>query len=70
MLRTILFTAVLTGTFCSGFAIAIDVFTDMLDRTNIIIAAFASGFLGSLFAQTVLARWREKRRIASQEREQ
>ena len=70
MLRTILFIAVLTGVFCSGFAIAIDVFTDMLDRTNIIIAAFASGFLGSLFAQTGLARWKERRRIASQESEQ
>ena len=70
MLRMILFTAVLTGAFCSGFAVAIDVFTDMLDRTNIIIAAFASGFLGSIFAQTVLARWREKRRIVSQESEQ
>jgi len=67
MLRTILFVAVLTGIFCSGFAVAIDVFTDMLDRTNIVIAAFASGFLGSLFAQTVLARWKERRRIASLE---
>ncbi len=67
MLRTILFIAVLTGIFCGGFAVAIDVFTDMLDRTNIVTAAFASGFLGSVFAQTVLARWKERRRIVSQE---
>lgn len=62
MLRQILTIAVLTGVFCSGLAIAIDLLTDMLDRTNLVIASFSSGFLGSLFAQTVLGRWREQRR--------
>ena len=33
---------------------------DMLGRGEIALFSFASGFLGSLFAQTVLARWREK----------
>ena len=62
MWRLILTIAVLTGVFCSGLAIAIDLLTDMLDRTNLIIASFSSGFLGSLFAQTVLGRWKENRR--------
>ncbi len=67
MLGKILTIAILTGIFCSGFAIAIDLLTDMLDRTNIIVASFSSGFFGSLFAQTVLGRWKEKRRLASRE---
>ena len=69
MLRHILTIAILTGAFCSGFAVAIDLLTDMLDRTNLIVASFASGFFGSLFAQTVLGRWREKRGTASEERD-
>ena len=60
VMRPILLTAVLTGLFCGGFAMAIDVLTDMLDRTNVLMVSFASGFLGSLFAQTVMKRWRNK----------
>jgi hypothetical protein len=60
MVRPILLSAVLTGLFCSGFAVIIDLATDMLERQQLIFVSFASGFLGSLFAQTVLSRWRKK----------
>ncbi|MBT8459805.1 MAG: hypothetical protein HKP37_10180 [Boseongicola sp.] len=60
MIRTIVTSAVLTGIFCSGFAVVIDLATDMLERQQLIIVSFASGFLGSLFAQTVLSRWKQK----------
>ncbi|MBT8412962.1 MAG: hypothetical protein KJO30_01420 [Boseongicola sp.] len=60
MIRTIITSAVLTGIFCSGFAVIIDLATDMLQRQQLIIVSFASGFLGSLFAQTVLSRWKTK----------
>ena len=56
MMRPVLVTALLTGIFCSCFALAIDVFTDMLERTNVLLISFASGFLGSLFAHFVLGR--------------
>lgn len=46
--------------FCSGFAVVIDLATDMLMRQQLIIVSFLSGFLGSVFAQTVLTRWRKK----------
>ena len=62
MVRTILMTAVLTGVFCAGFAIFIDYATDMLERNQVLVVSFLSGFLGSLFAQTVLGRWRERNR--------
>ena len=62
MIRPILLTAVLTGFFCSVFAVFIDWATDMLMQNQIIAISFISGFLGSIFAQTVLGRWREKRR--------
>lgn len=61
MMRMVLLSAVLTGVFCAGFALVIDIVTDMLDRGNIAMVSFASGFLGSLFAQTALSRWRRKR---------
>lgn len=60
MIRPILISAVLTGVFCSGFAVIIDLATDMLERQQLILVSFASGFLGSLFAQTVLSRWKKK----------
>ena len=60
MIRQVLMTAALTGTFCSGFAVFIDWATDMLMRQQIIMISFASGFLGSLFAQTVLGKLRGK----------
>lgn len=58
MIRPLLFTACLTGLFCAGFAMFIDYATDMLERNQVLVVSFISGFLGSVFAQTVLARWR------------
>ena len=60
MAKTILMTAILTGIFCAGFAVVIDYIADMLERNQVIGISFASGFLGSLFAQTVMGRWRER----------
>ena len=57
MIRTILFSAVLTGVFCAAFAMFIDYATDMLQRNQVIMISFVSGFLGSIFAQTVISRW-------------
>lgn len=59
MIKTILISAVLTGLFCAVFAVGVDYLTDMLRRGQVIGISFTSGFLGSLFAQTVLGRWRE-----------
>jgi hypothetical protein len=67
MLRPILLTAVLTGVFCAGFAVGIDFLTDMLERGSLIGISFLSGFLGSIFAQTVLGRWRESRNSITEE---
>ena len=58
MIRPILLSALLTGCFCSAFALGIDWATDMLAQTSILVISFISGFLGSLFAQTVLMNWR------------
>ncbi|NRB00265.1 MAG: hypothetical protein HRU32_10650 [Rhodobacteraceae bacterium] len=60
MIRTVVMTAVLTGVFCAGFAVGVDWLTDMLQRQQVIVVSFFSGFMGSLFAQTVLGRWRER----------
>ena len=60
MRRPLLFTAILTGVFCSGFAVFIDWATDMLEQGQIIGISFVSGFLGSLFAQTVLRQWKDR----------
>lgn len=60
MIRPLLLTACLTGLFCAGFASFIDYATDMLDRTSVLVISFISGFLGSIFAQTVLRGWKNK----------
>ena len=60
MWRAIVLTAMLTGIFCAVFAVGIDWATDMLERQQVIVVSFVSGVLGSLFAQTVLGRWRER----------
>lgn len=59
MLKMTLTSAVLTGVFCAGFAMVIDFATDMLERNQVVIISFVSGFLGSIFAQVVLRDWRE-----------
>ncbi len=48
--------AVLTGAFCIVFALVVDVVTDALSLLPVIGLSFVSGFLGSLFASTVLRR--------------
>ncbi len=58
MLRSVLMTAAMTGLFCSGFAVFIDWATDMLERNQVVLVSFASGFFGSLIAQLVMAKWR------------
>ena len=58
MIRSILLTASLTGVFCAGFAVFVDWATDMLAQGQVIGISFVSGFFGSLFAQTVLGRWK------------
>ena len=58
MIRPVLLTALLTGVFCAFFAVGIDFLTEMLERGQVIGISFLSGFLGSLFAQTVLGRLR------------
>ena len=59
MIRKLLMTASLTGVFCAGFALFIDYATDMLGQGQIVLLSFISGFLGSVFTQTVLGRGRE-----------
>ena len=61
MMGRILITAALTGGFCSVFAVCIDFVTDMLDQTTVAGGSFVSGFMGSIFAQTVLGGMRNGR---------
>ena len=61
MIRSIFVSAGLTGVFCAGFAGVIDLSTNMLETQSVIMLAFVSGFLGSIFAQTVLRNWRNKK---------
>lgn len=55
-MSAILITSVVTGLFCAGFAVVVDVVTDALAMWMAIALAFAPGFLGSLFAQLILKR--------------
>ncbi|MGX9353970.1 hypothetical protein ACS3SW_02050 [Roseobacteraceae bacterium S113] len=55
-MNPILLTSLMTGIFCAVFATVIDAVTDALTMWTVIGLAFASGFLGSLFAQLVLGR--------------
>ena len=59
-MRVVLTSAALTGGFCALFAVGVDLLTDMLGRGQLLGVSFTSGFLGSIFAQTVLAKWRDK----------
>lgn len=56
MLRPMLASAALTGLFCAVFAAGVDVVTNALTVIQVMIAGAISGFLGSLFGQTVLRR--------------
>ena len=59
MLRPILASAALTGLFCAVFAAGVDVVTDALSIVQVMIAGAISGFLGSLFGQTLMRRLRK-----------
>jgi hypothetical protein len=55
-LSTILLTSVLTGVFCAGFATVVDLLTEALNMTQLLLVSFVSGFSGSLVAQFVTRR--------------
>jgi len=48
--------ALLTGGFCAVFAIFLNIVLPTMTVTALLLGAGTSGFLGSLFAQTVLKR--------------
>ena len=54
MLRKVLWTSIMTGVFCAGFALVVEYFTDMLEQREIALLSFTSGFSGSLVAQLVM----------------
>ena len=56
MIRTMLLTAALTGLFCMAFAVFVHFMTSALGLSALVLVSFTSGFLGSLFAQSVLGR--------------
>ena len=60
MIRPIVLTAVLTGAFCGVFAVFVELVTDLFGLWQLMLVSFISGALGSLFAQTVLGRWKEQ----------
>ena len=60
MIRPIVLTAVLTGAFCAVFAVFVELVTDLFGLWQLMLVSFISGALGSLFAQTVLGRWKEQ----------
>ena len=53
-MRPLLATAALTGLFCAGFALVVDAVSAMFDTVGVAGISFASGFLGSLVAQTIM----------------
>ena len=60
MAAMILKTAVLTGVFCSVFAVFVDWITDNFGLGQLLGISFVSGFLGSIFANLVLRPWRSQ----------
>ncbi|MBF9036326.1 hypothetical protein HKCCE2091_18965 [Rhodobacterales bacterium HKCCE2091] len=56
MLRKMLISAAIAGTFCAFFSVGIDWVTNMLARGQVIALSFISGFLGS-FVASVIRNW-------------
>jgi hypothetical protein len=54
MMKTTLLSAIVTGLFCAGFSYVVSLISDSFGMMQLILISFASGSLGSLFAQTVL----------------
>lgn len=48
--------AALTGLFCMGFALIVDLLTQHLSVVQAVALSFTSGFCGSVFAQLLLRR--------------
>ncbi|MEM1102018.1 MAG: hypothetical protein AAGH73_10890 [Pseudomonadota bacterium] len=49
-----LFAATATAIFCAGFAFVVDAITDALAAWQVVTLAALSGFLGSLFGNSLL----------------
>lgn len=60
MARPILMTAVPTGAFRSLFAVVVYIVMNPFSLWQLMLASFASGSLGSLFAQAVVGRPKDK----------
>ncbi len=54
--KLLLLPALLTGVFCAGFAMVVDVVLGMRGLATVVGISFVSGFLGNCFAQIVLGR--------------
>ncbi|MDG1456569.1 MAG: hypothetical protein P8Q92_01475 [Pseudoprimorskyibacter sp.] len=53
-LGKVLVTSLMTGIFCAGFALVVELLTDMLEAQQIAVLSFTSGFTGSLVAQFIM----------------
>lgn len=56
LFRLFLLPALVTGSFCACFALAVDFVVSMASQTQVAALAATSGFLGSLFSRLVLGR--------------
>jgi len=54
VLRAFIVPALLTGGFCSVFAVTVDMIMDLVSAWHVAVLGGVSGFLGSIFARTVL----------------
>jgi positive regulator of sigma E activity len=60
--RLIVTIAFLTGVFCVVFAFVVSEVFRYVGAVPVAVISFASGFLGSLFAQAVVRPWQRRRR--------
>jgi len=58
MMRSVLLTSGLTGTFCALFALGVDAVTDALSMWQVMCLGGISGATGSLIAQIVTGKHR------------
>ena len=56
MTRAALFAALVTGAFCSVFALGVTLTTSLLEYWQVMAVGGVSGFCGSLFARLTLGR--------------
>lgn len=62
MVKSVFMSAAMTGAFCALFAVIINAAASMLERDQIVLLSFLSGFLGSLVAQAIMAFFWKRRR--------